>query len=195
MTLDQVVTHQISQLPEVADTLTSGLLCGECQPRLDWFLTQVQRTCWPKVHIFSLLTIEESYVSVQRWQREFAGSYITLHFSSRRWVRCYSGTFLHCSSGDVLPHLPHMPQSTCSTVLQVWSHRNCTDYWKMKEKLCMYSAPLLKSKLFEYHSALVDLQQSSTLTHQCGCFLASFTANSDIISRRKVRTAICIFKT
>ena len=129
MTLDQVVTHQISQLLEVADTLTSGPLCGECQPRLDWFLTQVQRTCWPKVHIFSLLTIEESYVSVQRWQRELAGSSITLHFSSRRWVRCYSGTFLHCSSGDVLPH---KPQSTCSTVLQVWSHHDCTDYWKMK---------------------------------------------------------------
>ena len=58
-----------------------------------------------------------------------------------------------------------------------------------------YSAPLLKSKLFEYHSALVDLQQSSTLTHQCGHFLASFTSNGDIISHRKAKTAICIFKT
>ena len=58
-----------------------------------------------------------------------------------------------------------------------------------------YSAPLLKSKLFQYHSALVGLQQSSALTHQCGRFLTSFTSNGDIISRRKAKTAIRIFKT
>ena len=58
-----------------------------------------------------------------------------------------------------------------------------------------YSALLLKSKLFEYHNALVDLQQSSAPTHQCGLFLASFTLNGDIISRRKAKMAIRIFKT
>ena len=58
-----------------------------------------------------------------------------------------------------------------------------------------YSAPLLKSKLFQYHSALVDLQQSNALTHQCGRFLASFTSNGDIISRRKAKTAMRIVKT
>ena len=61
--------------------------------------------------------------------------------------------------------------------------------------LYKYSAPLLKSKLLQYHSALVDLQQSSALNHQCGRFLASFTSNGDIISRRKAKTAIRIVKT
>ena len=46
------------------------------------------------------------------------------------------------------------------------------------------SAPLLKSKVFKYHRALVNFQQSSALTHQCG----------RIISRRKAKTAIRILK-
>ena len=70
-----------------------------------------------------------------------------------------------------------------------------TIYGQHRKPRNWYSAPLLKSKLFQYHSALVGLQQSSALTHQCGRFLTSFTSNDDIISRRKSKTAIRIFKT
>ena len=134
------------------------------------------------VHIHSIHTCKSlSYAWCIYWHHLFT----SLHFN----ITCP----LPFTSIDITCHF--LSLTLMSPAHFPFEHLQCSTSEVSIWILCIWILEVFESKLFEYHSVLVDLQQSSALTHQCRHFLTSFISNGDIISHRKAKTAFCIFKT